>query len=64
MIMNRTPRSDSFLKGVHMAQIAVSALTQEQIRNKAPSVFAEQTSGKTSSRYAFVPTTQVITDLG
>jgi len=47
-----------------MPMIAVTALTREQILRNAPSVFAEQPSGKTSSRYAFVPTTQVINDLG
>lgn len=47
-----------------MAQVAVTAMTLEQIQNKAPSVFAVSPSNKTSSRYAFVPTTQVITDLG
>lgn len=47
-----------------MPMIAVTALTREQILRDAPSVFAEQPSGKTSNRYAFVPTTQVIDDLG
>jgi len=47
-----------------MAQIAVTALTREEILNKAPSVFAEKPSTKTSSKYAFIPTTKIIDDLG
>ncbi len=38
-------------------------LNNEQLRKLAPAIFAEQPSPKTSSRYAFVPTTEVIETL-
>jgi len=35
-------------------------LTEQEIREKAPSVYAEEPSGHVSEKYTFIPTTQVI----
>jgi len=38
-------------------------LTENEIREKAPSVYAEAASGHVSDKYTFIPTTQVIKDM-
>jgi hypothetical protein len=38
-------------------------LTENEIREKAPSVYAEAPSGHVSEKYTFIPTTQVIEDM-
>jgi len=38
-------------------------LTEQEIRESAPSVFAEEPSGHVSEKYTFIPTTQVIQDM-
>ena len=38
-------------------------LTENEIREKAPSVYASEPSGHVSEKYTFIPTTQVISDM-
>lgn len=38
-------------------------LTEQEIKEKAPSVYAEEPSGHVSDKYTFIPTTQVIEDM-
>jgi hypothetical protein len=44
-------------------KIMVKTLAMEEIRRKAPSVFADHASSKTSSKYVFIPTTKIMEDL-
>ncbi|MES2568663.1 MAG: DUF932 domain-containing protein [Verrucomicrobiota bacterium] len=42
---------------------SASPLSDEQIRNVAPSIFAEQAHGSRSTRYSYIPTSEVLASL-
>lgn len=56
-------RVAKFGKSSARALRSASPLSDEQIRNVAPSIFAETAHGSRSARYSYIPTSEVLTSL-
>lgn len=56
-------RVSRFSRGGSRILRSKTPLTDEQIRNVAPSIFAEQAHGSRSSRYSYIPTSEVLSSL-